>query len=174
MSIHAPLRSNLKFLSFASKSLIDFSFFVKAWRIAGLFFVPPSVLGFALVLTVFASFGCASNPSQAKVLSSIDSQFHLHRLQRDPAPQTAQPKSPGVSFYQSVLRSTLNSECQYFPSDSAFAQLQAKHCSPLKTMLKSFARFSLEPEAAQLGRPIVRVEQKIHFANIPEDCRWFD
>lgn len=160
MNTHALQRSN-------SATLMNL---LKAWQFAGLFLF----LGACATSDPYSS-GVLSTG----VLSTIDAQFKLQRVQkssdRAQSPKDPDsPKSPGVSFYQNVLRSTLNSECAYFPSDSAFAQILAKRCSPVKTMLKSFARFSLEPDAAYLGRPIVRLEEKIHFEDIPNGCAWLD
>jgi hypothetical protein len=144
----------MSILAHQSASSFSTRFLRRAWLCAGLFFFC----------------GCAAQVPAGEVHSGIDGNFQLHEVR---AAATA-PASPGVSFYQRVLRSTLNSECTYFPSDSAYAQLMASHCGALKTTLKSFARFSLEPDAAQLGRPLVHVENRIHFENVPLDCQWLD
>lgn len=145
MNTHAHLRSSLRFTKY----------FVQTGLVVGLSFITA----------------CAGKTPLGSVKSGLDGKFQIQRLNKQEGSGAA---SPGISFYQKVLRSTLNSECSYYPSDSEYAQMMAKRCGPVKTMLKSFARFSLEPESAQLGRSIVRVENKIHFQDIPYGCNWLD
>lgn len=145
MNSHAHLRSSLTF----TKCFVQIGF----------------LFGLSFIMA------CAGKVPSGSVRSGLDGKLQIQRLNKQEGPGAA---SPGISFYQKVLRSTLNSECRYYPSDSEYAQMMAKRCGPVKTMLKSFARFSLEPEAAQLGRPIVRVEDKIHFQDIPYGCNWLD
>ena len=146
MSTTALLENNLK-----SKNLVS-----TAWLIAGLYFF----------------LGCASPSLQPKSMSAIDARYQLkNSAEKNPVKTGG---SPGVSFYQNVLSSTLGSHCSYFPSDSRYAMMISKRCGPVMTMFKSFERYSREFDAAHLGLPIVNVDRDNHFKDIPNECEWIN
>lgn len=130
---------------------------------------PLSTAWFITGLSFFV--GCASPSLSPQLVSSIDSRYQLHQSQNQSAPSSS---SPSVVFYQSVLRTTLGSHCQYFPSDSAYAAMISKRCNPAVTMLKSFERYSREFDAAHLGLPVVNLDGNNHFKDIPHECTLLD
>lgn len=115
--------------------------------------------------------GCVSPSISSVPASSIDSRYQLQQTQHKIASTSG---SPSVVFYQSVLRTTLGSHCQYFPSDSAYTSMISKRCPPAITMLKSFERYSREFDAAYLGLPIINVDGSNHFKDIPYECTLLD
>lgn len=109
--------------------------------------------------------GCASiTPAH---VSSIDSTFKLKKIN---VVQIVS-ESATVSAYQKVLRPSLFSRCDYYPSDSAYSQNLAKRCGTLPSLFKTFDRFLREPDAGHLGLPMIVNNHGISFINLPpESC----
>jgi len=114
--------------------------------------------------------GCATHRSpQLQLLSGIDARFELARSRA--TLRLGPTESPGVSFYRSVLGQTLSSHCSYFPSDSAYAQDLHRRCGRVSAIVRSYARFSRESDASELGFPLVpQPDHNLYFKELPDDC----
>lgn len=112
--------------------------------------------------------GCTSWPS-TPAASAIDAGFRLRKIEST-APTGLQ--SPGVRAYQRGFGKILGSQCRYYPSDSRYHVTVSKSCGPFKATLKSMSRFLLEYDAPKLGRPMILLDGKIHYEDLPENCDW--
>ena len=109
--------------------------------------------------------GCVNLPPAN--VSSIDSTYKFKNLNR----VKVEAESASVSVYQKVLRPSLFSRCDYYPSDSVYSQNLAKRCGTLPSLFKTFDRFLREPDAGQLGLPMVINNHGISFVDLPpESC----
>lgn len=119
-------------------------------------------------LTLALSFNVAGcvNLQPANV-SSIDSTYKFKKISR----VTTESESATVSVYQKVLRPSLFSRCDYYPSDSVYSQNLAKRCGTIPSLFKTFDRFLREPDAGYLGLPMVNNNHGISFVDLPpENC----
>ena len=108
---------------------------------------------------------CASVPPTN--VSFIDSTYKFKKINN----VKVQAESSTVSTYQKVLRPSLFSRCDYYPSDSVYSQNLAKRCGTLPSLFKTFDRFLREPDASQLGLPMVVNNHGISFVDLPpESC----
>lgn len=122
----------------------------------------------SLFLSLAISFNLAGcvNLQPANV-SSIDSTYKLKKINR----VIKESESATVSVYQKVLRPSLFSRCDYFPSDSVYSQNLAKRCGAVSSLFKTFDRFLREPDASYLGLPMVNNNHGISFVDLPpESC----
>lgn len=127
--------------------------------------VSPRFLRTNSLFFIIALAGCA-NITPAHV-SSIDSSFKFKKMN---VVRTVS-ESATVSVYQKVLRPSLFSRCDYYPSDSAYSQNLAKRCGTLPSLFKTFDRFLREPDAGHLGLPMVTNNHGISFIDLPpESC----
>lgn len=114
---------------------------------------------------IFALAGCVN--LQPANVSSIDSTYKFQKISR----VSKESESATVSVYQKVLRPSLFSRCDYFPSDSAYSQNLAKRCGTIPSLFKTFDRFLREPDAGYLGLPMVNNNHGISFVDLPpENC----
>ena len=116
-----------------------------------------------LVLS-FALAGCVNLPPAS--VSSIDSTYKFQKLSR----VKKESESATVSVYQKVLRPSLFSRCDYFPSDSVYSQSLAKRCGTVPSLFKTFDRFLREPDAGYLGTPMILTNHGVSFVDLPNDC----
>jgi len=114
-------------------------------------------------------FSCATDLSPM-TKSGIDADFKFKKIL---ATAKNDSESPSVSFYQRTLRSSLYTECEYFPSDSVYSQAMAKRCGTAASLFKTFSRFILESDAAYLGLPIRPTTAKYKFIDLPDSCEIF-
>lgn len=117
-----------------------------------------NLIFFSLVLA-----GCAQLPPAN--LSSIDTTYKFQKINR----VKVESESATVSVYQKVLRPSLFSRCDYYPSDSVYSQNLAKRCGTLPSLFKTFSRFLREPDAGQLGLPMVINNHGISFVDLPNE-----
>lgn len=118
-----------------------------------------------LVILSFALAGCVNLPPAN--VSSIDSTYKFQKLSR----VKNESESASVSVYQEVLRPSLSSRCDYYPSDSVYSQSLAKRCGAVTSLFKTFDRFLREPDAGNLGLPMVITNHGVSFVDLPnEDC----
>ncbi|MES2801259.1 MAG: membrane protein insertion efficiency factor YidD [Bdellovibrionota bacterium] len=111
--------------------------------------------------------GCVNLPSAN--VSSIDSTYKLKKLSR----VIKESESATVSVYQKILRPSLFSRCDYFPSDSVYSQNLAKRCGTVPSLFKTYDRFLREPDAGHLGLPMVINNHGISFVDLPpENCEF--
>ena len=119
--------------------------------------------------------GCQTRPliERDKIknfqVSSIDAHFKLRRLQNE----GKHSESTNIRVYQKLLRSSLYSQCDYFPSDSAYSQIIAKRCGSYAALFKTFDRFIREPDAGYLGLAMTANQNGTQFVNLPESCDVF-
>ena len=106
-------------------------------------------------------------------ISSIDAKFKLQKL-RTKYKSSLVNGSEGVRFYQKVLSQTLSSHCELFPNDSLKTQLDFKRCSPLYAIYSAMERFIKEPDAAQVGLPVVQIKNKNYFFDLPYHCKFWN
>lgn len=117
------------------------------------------------LILFFVLAGCA-NIKPANV-SSIDSTYKFKKINR----VKVEAESASVDVYQKVLRPSLFSRCDYYPSDSVYSQNLAKRCGTLPSLFKTFDRFLREPDAGHLGLPMVINNHGISFVDLPpESC----
>lgn len=107
---------------------------------------------------------CASVPPTN--VSFIDSTYKFKKLN---SAKAITAESSTVSAYQTVLRPSLFSRCDYYPSDSVYSQNLAKRCGTLPSLFKTFDRFLREPDASQLGLPMVVNNHGISFVDLPQE-----
>lgn len=119
---------------------------------------------------VFLVFTTLSSAVFSKMVSGIDQDYKLGRSFSKNALKN--PKSPGTSFYQSVLSKTLGSRCKMYPSDSAYNQVLAQKCPKWRAALKSMDRFYLEPNAQTAGLNTI-VKDGIYHVQLPDNCRLY-
>lgn len=122
---------------------------------------------FIFSLVVF-NLGCATDLT-SPIQSGIDADFKFKKLNRN----NSGTESETIGFYQKTLRSASYSECEYFPSDSVYSQTMSKRCGSFASLLKTFSRFILESDAANLGVPIRPTQGKYRFIDLPETCEIF-
>lgn len=108
--------------------------------------------------------GCVNLPPAH--VSSIDSTYKFQKLNR----VKKESESATVSVYQKVLRPSLFSRCDYYPSDSVYSQSLARRCGTVPSLFKTFDRFLREPDAGYLGSPVILTNHGISFIDLPEDC----
>lgn len=113
------------------------------------------------------------------IVSGIDQQFKLSKIKNKTISHNqkksnfqGRTKSAGVSFYQKVLRQTLGSNCDLYPHDSYYAQINFKNCSKAKSILKSMSRFYMEPDAPTIGLPIL-LKNKVYYVDMPTNCNMY-
>lgn len=117
------------------------------------------------LILFFVLAGCA-NITPANV-SSIDLTYKFKKINR----VKVEAESASVGVYQKVLRPSLFSRCDYYPSDSVYSQNLAKRCGTLPSLFKTFDRFLREPDAGHLGLPMVINNHGISFVDLPpESC----
>jgi len=75
-----------------------------------------------------------------------------------------------IQFYRKVVSKTLASQCKWFPSDSTYTSIMQKKCGVVPGTIQGFSRFMKEEDAARMGYPLVEVNNKINFLDIPNDC----
>ncbi len=122
----------------------------------------PLLSGAAL----FFSLACSTTFPLATLKSGIDSQYQLARWQK----KGDFVKSPGIRFYQTILRLSLGSHCSLFPNDSAWSQATHLRCGAGIALFKSMARFYLEPDAPRLGLPIIEQKGALLREDLPNRC----
>ena len=109
--------------------------------------------------------GCANLPPAH--VSSIDSTYKFNKINR----VKLEAESASVGVYQKVLRPSLFSRCDYYPSDSVYSQNLSSRCGTLPSLFKTFDRFLREPDAGHLGLPMVINNHGISFIDLPpESC----
>ena len=148
-------------------------FFLKDKRVF-LFLKQPlnNFLGFAPLLFLFF-FGCSSFSPQLKsqTASTLDSQYKLKQLFQNRNQKNT--KSPTVSLYQQILRPSLYSKCDYYPSDSQYSQILSQKCGTIPSLFKTFNRFLREPDASHFGLSMVTPVNETYFLHLPSDCDVF-
>jgi putative component of membrane protein insertase Oxa1/YidC/SpoIIIJ protein YidD len=112
--------------------------------------------------------GCTTHLDTYAV-SGIDADFKFKKLSSAQQDSTSET----VGFYQNTLRSSLYSECDYFPSDSVYSQTLSKRCGSFAPLLKTFSRFILEPDSAYIGLGVRPTTGKYKFVDLPESCEIF-
>lgn len=117
----------------------------------------------SLIFLSLIGAGCTSLPPAQ--LSSIDTTYKFQKINR----VKIESESATVSVYQKVLRPSLFSRCDYYPSDSVYSQSLAKRCGTLPSLFKTYSRFLREPDAGQLGLPMVINNHGISFVDLPQD-----
>ncbi len=120
---------------------------------------------------LFTFFSCAQKPIVCRNVSSIDAIYQNHKLSSQNLKKMS--KSASVTLYQSVLRPSLFSKCDYFPSDSVYAQNLAARCGSLSSLFKTYDRFIREPDAGYLGLPVVTMKHGLQFIDMPTSCNIF-
>lgn len=120
----------------------------------------------SLILFSIALAGCVNLPPAS--VSSIDSTYKFQKLSR----VKKESESATVSVYQKVLRPSLFSRCDYFPSDSVYSQSLAKRCGTVPSLFKTFDRFLREPDAGYLGTPMILTNHGVSFVDLPNDCEF--
>ncbi len=123
-----------------------------------------SFLIFFIALAGVTTPGCVNLPPAS--VSSIDSTYKFQKLSR----VKKESESATVSVYQKVLRPSLFSRCDYFPSDSVYSQSLAKRCGTVPSLFKTFDRFLREPDAGYLGTPMILTNHGVSFVDLPNDC----
>lgn len=119
----------------------------------------------SLIILSIALAGCVN--LQPAHVSSIDSKYKFQKING----AKKEPESASVTVYQKVLRPSLFSRCDYFPSDSVYSQNLAKRCGSISSLFKTFDRFLREPDAGALGLPMILTHHGVSFVNLPdEDC----
>lgn len=122
----------------------------------------------SFLLLSIALAGCVNLPPAH--VSSIDSIYKFQKLSR----VKKESESATVSVYQKVLRPSLFSKCDYYPSDSVYSQNLAKRCGTVSSLFKTFDRFLREPDASYLGTPMILNNHGVSFVDLPsEDCEFF-
>lgn len=117
-----------------------------------------------LILSI-ALAGCVNLPPA--VVSSIDSNYKFQKLNQT----KKESESATVSVYQKILRPSLFSRCDYYPSDSVFSQNVSRRCGAVSSLYKTFDRFLREPDAGYLGVPMIVTYHGVSFVDLPdEDC----
>lgn len=135
---------------------------------------PSRVLSFFLL----ALSGCASALSPTRE-SGIDAKYEWSRTLGERGLSGARagndaPGSPAVRFYQRALSDLLGSDCKYYPSDSAHAQMMFRQCGPGVSVAHAMARFFDEPNAPYLGYPVVPMGDVQYFKRLKASCAWND
>jgi putative component of membrane protein insertase Oxa1/YidC/SpoIIIJ protein YidD len=105
---------------------------------------------------------------QSTSASSIDSTYKFKKLSQT----LIEAESASVGVYQRVLRPSLFSRCDYFPSDSVYSQNLAQRCGTLPSLFKTFDRFLREPDAGYLGLPVVTTDHGLSFIDLPQTCEF--
>jgi putative component of membrane protein insertase Oxa1/YidC/SpoIIIJ protein YidD len=117
-----------------------------------------------LILTIVLA-GCVNLPPAN--VSSIDSNYKFQKLNR----VEKESESATVTVYQKILRPSLLSRCDYYPSDSVYSQNVARRCAAVSSLFKTLDRFLREPDAGYLGVPMVITNYGVSFVDLPnEDC----
>jgi putative component of membrane protein insertase Oxa1/YidC/SpoIIIJ protein YidD len=122
-----------------------------------------------LAVIILLGSGCARLLPRSKIASGIDAKFKFQKIRRG----ADQVSSPGIGFYQKVLRQTMASHCDFYPSDSVYAQTLFRKCGGVNAIFKGMSRFMREPDAAALGLPVIKQGNQILFEDLPGGCRWF-
>lgn len=121
-------------------------------------------LVFALGLFLFSS--CGHQIISLKQESSLDTHFKFKKI----ASAQNEAESSSVKVYQVILRPSLYSHCQYFPSDSVYSQILAKKCGTVASLFKTFDRFIRESDASYLGISMVETKYGRQFIELPISC----
>ena len=111
-------------------------------------------------------FACSST-TQNRAVSKIDADYKIKKFYSNKS------SSFGISFYQKTLRKAWGSHCKWYPHDSKNAQILNEKCGPLKTSVKSFARFLNEANSARHGHDLIITKGKVYFENLPNSCDLF-
>jgi putative component of membrane protein insertase Oxa1/YidC/SpoIIIJ protein YidD len=106
----------------------------------------------------------------SSIVSGIDHKFKLSKLTH--TSKKIKAKSSSVSFYQKVLRQTLGSNCDLYPHDSKYAQINFTRCNKTKSILKSMHRFYMEPDASTVGLDII-LKNKVYYVDMPTNCNMY-
>lgn len=113
--------------------------------------------------------GCSIVSPNRSIVSPLDSDFKSGKWKT----KNLSVESPGIRFYQRVLRKSLASRCRWFPSDSRNAQILKQSCGPLRVIPKAMARFINEPEAYKLGYKVMIRGDRVYFENHHQSCSLF-
>lgn len=135
-----------------------------------LFFNRPLSYFFLCFLFIYS---CSSFSPQliSQMTSTLDSQYKLKQLAHSQKQKNT--KSPTVSLYQQILRPSLYSKCDYYPSDSQYSQILSQRCGTVSSLFKTFDRFLREPDASHFGLSMVTPLNETHFLHLPTDCEIF-
>lgn len=118
----------------------------------------------SLVFLLITLSGCAQLPPDK--VSFIDTSYKFVKLNN----HSRESKSATVSLYQKALRPSLYSRCDFYPSDSVYAQVLAGRCGGGSSLFKTLDRFLREPDAGYLGLPMITTKHGISFVHLPENC----
>lgn len=121
------------------------------------------------LLSVSLGVGCSTLSAPPTIKSGLDGSYRFSRWKK----QSSYAESPGVHFYQSILRQALSSRCTLFPNDSAYNQSLHARCGTGVAVLKSMARFFLEPDAPQLNLAIIEKPGILLREDLPTSCHLF-
>lgn len=110
--------------------------------------------------------------SLSSFASGIDAKFKYRRINKKLA-NSVSGKSYGVHFYQKVLSNSLATDCIYYPSDSAKAQLDFKRCSSSYAILSAMERFIREPDESLLNNKVIQIGHKNYYFDLPTHCDFF-
>ncbi len=126
-----------------------------------------------LFLCFLFMFSCAGFSPQltSQMTSTLDSQYKLKQLAHSQKQKNT--KSPTVSLYQQILRPSLFSKCDYYPSDSQYSQILSQRCGTVSSLFKTFDRFLREPDASHFGLSMVTPLNETYFLHLPTDCEIF-
>jgi len=100
--------------------------------------------------------------------SFLDAQYRLVKSSK------VSPHTPSqvVKTYQTFISASLGSDCPMYPSCSRYAQLVTSKCGHLEGVLMSSARLQMEFDAQIIGFPIILINRKILYEDIPYCCHF--